>query len=86
MEDQVTEKTNDTLIISEFIDLTNPLFGSDVQSQANTLTHNGNENQSRSGNMDYNTQDLIDRMFEKDGEEELFPLIFLSIILGEFFF
>ncbi|CAG8832218.1 18976_t:CDS:2, partial [Racocetra persica] len=65
LEDQVNESTNNTLMISETIDITNLSFSSDGQLQVNMPTNsNLVENQNWLGNLNYNTEDLVNRMFE----------------------
>ncbi|CAG8745863.1 13722_t:CDS:1, partial [Cetraspora pellucida] len=54
------EQTDNILLILEVIDLTNILFDSDGQLQVNKLTKSSNS----PGNMDYNIDNLINRMFE----------------------
>ena len=66
-----TAATNNTLVISELIDLTNPSFSSVSQQQTSTSVRKNMTNQDQFGSMNYNTQDLIDRMFEKDGEVDI---------------
>ncbi|CAG8647152.1 24341_t:CDS:2 [Cetraspora pellucida] len=69
LEDQVNKSTNNTLMISETIDITNLSFSSDGQLQVNMPTNsNLVENQNWLGNMNNNTEDLVNRMFEMNDE------------------
>ncbi|CAG8456445.1 3514_t:CDS:1 [Cetraspora pellucida] len=69
LEDQVNESTNNTLMISETIDITNLTFSSDGQLQVNMPTNsNLVKNQNWLGNMNHNTEDLVNRMFEMNDE------------------
>ncbi|CAG8587073.1 21255_t:CDS:2, partial [Cetraspora pellucida] len=58
------EQTDNILLISEVIDLTNISFNSDGQLQVNKLTKSSNS----PGNMDYNIDNLINRMFKINSE------------------
>jgi hypothetical protein len=71
LEDQATRETNNTLVISEYIDLTNPSFSSISQLQPDTSMHSNIANQSHLRNMDYNTKDLVNRIFEENGEIDM---------------
>ncbi|CAG8537888.1 9432_t:CDS:2 [Funneliformis caledonium] len=60
------EATNNILVTSEFIDLTNPSIFPVPRPQTSMRNNITNQNQFR--NVNYKTRDLIDRMFEEHGE------------------
>ncbi|CAG8844598.1 35178_t:CDS:1, partial [Racocetra persica] len=58
---EAAEQIDNTLLISEIIDLNNLSLETDGQFQVDKLTHHNTKNLNSLGNMDYNTDDLINK-------------------------